>query len=212
MAHEEQDKSEDATPYKLAKAREKGSIARGTDLGYFAALAAFLLFLTQAASVLATVRRAQLPGRRRATAPLGEEPVDDPAIALKIVGQDAAVVLSVLALVAITLMAIVIPAEILQLRGLHFSSQPLKPDFSRLNPAKGLRRLFSIRMLKEAFKSVLKFAVYSAIAILATRFAVRAAGFEATSAGQLAGLAWRSALKLLTLFTAPGASSQGRCG
>ena len=65
-----------------------------------------------------------------------------------------------------------------------------------------MRRLFSIRLLKEAFKSILKFAVYSAIAILATRFAVRAAGFEATSAGQLADLAWRSALKLLTLFTA----------
>src|SRR5207248_8112595 len=94
------------------------------------------------------------------------------------------------------------PADNLRLRGLIFSSQQLKPDFSRINPAKCLNRLFSVRMLKEALKSVFKFAAYSTVAVLAIRFAITSAGFEATSAGQLANLMWRSALRLLALFAA----------
>jgi flagellar biosynthetic protein FlhB len=195
--NEEQNKSEEATPFKLARAREKGSVARGTDLGFFAALAGFLLFLTLAGSLLAARLMAVMRSNLSDFSAL-----DDPAVALKIVGQDVSIAMPVLALAAITLLVITLPAEILQLRGLIFSTQPLKPDFSRLNPAKGLKRLFSLRMLKEAFKSLLKFAVYSAIAILAIRFAIQAAGFEASGAGQLAGLLWRSVLKLLAFFTA----------
>ena len=50
MAGDEQNKTEEATPFKLAKAREKGTIARGTDLGYLASLAGLLLFLTIAST------------------------------------------------------------------------------------------------------------------------------------------------------------------
>ena len=35
---EETNKSEDATPFKLDRARRKGMLARGTDLGFFASL------------------------------------------------------------------------------------------------------------------------------------------------------------------------------
>jgi len=47
MSGEELNKSEEATPFKLSRAREKGTLARGTDLGFFSAMAAFLLFLTE---------------------------------------------------------------------------------------------------------------------------------------------------------------------
>lgn len=197
MAGEEQNKSEEATPFKLSKAREKGTLARGTDLGFFTSLAAFLLFLTLAGAALAAKLLAVM--RSNLTNFSG---LDDRHVALKLVDQDASVAIGILALLAITLLVIVIPGEVLQLRGLIFSSQPLKPDFSRINPAKGLKRLFSLLMLKQAFKSVFKFAVYSTVAVLAIRFAITSAGFEATSGGQLANLMWHAALRLLALFAA----------
>ena len=68
-------------------------------------------------------------------------------------------VLRPLAFLAVAIFAIVLLFELLQ-TGIVFSAQPLKPDFSRLNPAKGLKRVFSKRMLIETAKNVLKFAVY----------------------------------------------------
>jgi len=197
VASDEQNKSEEATPFKLAKAREKGTLARGTDLGFFSALAAFLLFLTVAGATLAVKLVAIM---RSGLSDFSE--LDDPRVALKLLGQDATIAMSILVLLGLTLLVIVVPLEIFQVKGLVFSSQPLKPDFSRLNPAKGLKRLFSLRMLKEAFKSILKFAIYGGLAILVIRYAVIKTGFEATGAAQLTMLLWRSAVRLIALFAA----------
>ena len=195
MTGDEQNKSEEATPFKLAKAREKGTIARGTDLGFFSALSAFLLFLAVAGTGLAMKLVAIMRSNLSDFSGL-----DDPHLALRLIGQDAVIAMSILVLLAITLLVIVIPLEIFQLRGLVFSSHPLKPDFSRLNPAKGLKRLFSLRVLKEALKSLLKFAVYGGLAAVTIHYAVVRAGFEATTAGQLTNLLWHSSLRLIGLF------------
>lgn len=197
MANDEQNKSEEATPFKLARAREKGTIARGTDLGFFSALAAFLLFLTVAGTALAMKLVAIMRSNLSDFSGL-----DDPHLALRLVGEDSAIAFSVLVLLGITLVVVVLPFEIFQMKGLVFSAQPLKPDFSRINPAKGFKRLFSVRMLKEALKSMLKFAIYGGLAILAIRYAVGRAGFEATSAGQLSDLLWHTTLRLIALFAA----------
>jgi flagellar biosynthetic protein FlhB len=194
---EEQNRSEEATPYKLAKAREKGTVARGTDLGFFASLGAFLLFLSVAggsfAAKLIVIMRSNLSNFAG---------LDDPHAAARLVGEDAAVATGALILFGLTLLIVVAPAEILQLRGLVFSAHPLKPDFSRLNPAKGLKRLFSLRVLKEALKGIFKLAVYTTIAVLCIRFVVERSTFEATSAGHAAALMWHSGIRLVAMFAA----------
>lgn len=194
---EEQNRSEEATPFKLQKAREKGSLARGIDLGFFSATAGFLLFLTLSGTLLAS----QLMGMMRSN--LSDfTGLEDPHAVLRLLSQDAKAVMGILVVVGLTLMIIAVPLEILQLRGLVFSSQPLKPDFSRLNPARGLKRLFSLRMVKEAFKSVLKLALYTLLGIFAIRFAVLKAGYAPANAMQLTELLWKSSLRLLILFSA----------
>jgi len=197
MASEEQNKSEEATPFKLSKAREKGSMARGTDLGFFTGLAAFLLFLSLAGASLAQRLVAVMRSNLSSFSGL-----DDPHVAVTMMGRDASAGMAILTLLAMTLLVIVLPGEILQLRGLSFSAQPLKPDFSRLNPAKGLKRLFSAKLLKDALKSILKLIIYSALAVLAIRAAIEGFGLEAGNAGQLAEILWRSGLRLLGLFAA----------
>ena len=44
--------------------------------------------------------------------------LDDPRVALKLISDDAVVVISILGLLGLTLLVVVVPAEILQLRGL----------------------------------------------------------------------------------------------
>ena len=40
----EQNKTEEATPFKLRRARKQGSVARGIDLGFFSAMSGFAIF------------------------------------------------------------------------------------------------------------------------------------------------------------------------
>lgn len=54
-------------------------------------------------------------------------------------------------------------AAVLLQTGFLFSAAPLRPNFSRINPLSGLRRLFSFQSAIEAGKSVVKLAVTMAV-------------------------------------------------
>jgi flagellar biosynthetic protein FlhB len=47
-----------------------------------------------------------------------------------------------------------------------FSWTPLQPDFSRINPAAGFKKLFNIRILYELFKSLFKLTITAAVVYL----------------------------------------------
>ncbi len=55
-------------------------------------------------------------------------------------------------------------ANLLQTQGFRFSLKPLEPKFSKLNPMKGMGRLFSKNSLMELFKSITKIAIIGFIA------------------------------------------------
>ena len=196
-ATDEQSKSEEATPFKLAKAREKGSVARGLDLGFFATISAFLLFLTLTG---ATVAARMLVIMRAGFVDFAA--LNEPRQALTVIGRDATEAFSVVVLLGLTLLVVAIPVELFQLKGLVFSAQPLKPDFTRLNPAKGFKRLFSVRTLKDAVKSLLKLTVYVVLALIAVRFVLTKAGLAPLATAQIGLLLWSATLRLLALFAA----------
>ncbi|KQN21409.1 hypothetical protein ASE86_14380 [Sphingomonas sp. Leaf33] len=164
----EQNRSEAPTEFKLKKAREKGTVARSIELGFLAgllALAAFVLMAGEALmATLAQAMRASLSG--------GFARAAEPAGAGAMLGELGWQVIAPVALLGGTMAAIVITLELIQLRGFLLTFHPLKPDWSRLNPAKGLKRLFSMRMLKETLKSIVKFALYAAATWLVVRWAV----------------------------------------
>ncbi|HEY0148119.1 MAG TPA: EscU/YscU/HrcU family type III secretion system export apparatus switch protein [Allosphingosinicella sp.] len=192
----EQNKSQEATPYKLTRAREKGQVARGMDLGYLGGLAALAGFLIVAGEGLAN----SLSLLMRRALGAGIAGAGDPQGAAAMVGALYWPALQPVLLFAGTAVGIVLFLEIVQLRGISFSSHPLKPDFSRINPGKGLKRLFSMRMLKEAFKNVFKFAVYAAMTYFVVRGALAAPGRAGTDAAGLAGALQSSGMRLLLLF------------
>jgi flagellar biosynthetic protein FlhB len=105
-------------------------------------------------------------------------------------------VLSCLAPAVLTTMALALLINLAQTRGL-VTFKPLKPSFSKVNPVKGLKRIFSPRSLWEAAKQTLRVAL---LTLVAWKTVI---GFVpvATAAGPLSSMAIASmvATRALTL-------------
>ena len=193
MDNSEQDKSEQPTPFKLEQARKKGSIARGMDLAFFTVLVAFLAFAWVGGPSL--LRRIfQASGETLAMAPVALASPDE---LLAVTGSLFGSVMAPLAVLGATIFLSVLVLELVQ-TGVVFTTKPLKPDFSRLNPAKGIKRIFSLRMLIETGKNVLKFGLYVAVAWFSIRSAF---GTEAAAdAAELGRSLSSTALRLIACF------------
>lgn len=191
----EQDKSELPTPFKLMQAREKGSVARGTDLGFMTALCAFTgCAWVAGAGFAGDIGRAAT--RLIAVTP-GVASGSFPIEAVASLGFSVAV--PAVAVLAAALFTAVLLFELVQ-TGFVFSAQPLKPDFTRLNPAKGLKRLFTVKLLLEAAKNIAKMAAYIFVAWLALRSLANAEVGGIADAGSLLRTMSKAAIKLLACF------------
>ncbi|WP_088307310.1 EscU/YscU/HrcU family type III secretion system export apparatus switch protein [Novosphingobium sp. B 225] len=195
MDESETDKSEAATPFKLQKARERGATARSMDLGFFAAIAAMIGFLAFGGERLA---QAMSRSTREALA-LAPAISGNPASLGEVATRAAAPLVWPLTVFAGTLFLLALVLDFLQV-GPMFSTHPLKPDFSKINPAKGLKRLFSWRMLTEAFKAVLKLAVYSTIAWLVIKGALVGTAAALPGGVELADAMLAGVRRLLMFF------------
>ena len=193
---QEQNRSEAPTPFKLKKAREKGTVARSTEVGFVAGLIALTAFaLMSGATVvqgLARTMRVALTG--------GFARADEPGRAQAVIGEVYWSALGPLVLFGATAMAVVIALGVLQLRGFLFTAHPLKPDFSRLNPAKGLKRLFSVKMLKETIKNIVKMVAYTLATWLVIRFSLARFGAAAGEGERLAGTLQAVSFRLVFVF------------
>ncbi|HYD85976.1 MAG TPA: EscU/YscU/HrcU family type III secretion system export apparatus switch protein [Vitreimonas sp.] len=191
----EQNKTEEATPFKLNRARRKGAVARGADLGFFSAIAAFALYV----SFLGEPLIGGLAAAMRRT--LLNAAAASPADALAMAAAMAAPVLQPLAILGATLVVLVALMEIVQVGGIVFTAHPLKPDFARLNPAKGIKRLFSLRMLKETLKNVVKLTLYGGAALFLIAQAFDARALSVTGAPSLAQALEEYGGRLVFAFT-----------
>jgi flagellar biosynthetic protein FlhB len=194
MEESENDKTEEPTPYKLDRSRRKGVVARGVDLGFMASLLALFGYAWIAGpqfggSIVRVARDSWISG---------PELADGHALV------SAAVSISALALRPLVFLMIVVFATVLLFEfvqtGVVFSAQPLSPDFSRLNPANGLKRVFSLRAFIETFKNILKLLVYAGLGVLTARAALQAEIGTVTDAPSLFALLHRSGLRLLAAF------------
>ena len=199
----DQNRSEAATPFKLRRARERGMVARGLDLAFVAVLLGTMAYAAVAGPVLVATLRLTMAHMLRD----GIATARDPHAAALLSGQAMRPLFQPLALLGGTLVGLVLLVEIVQLRGLLFSAAPMKPDFTRLNPAAGAKKLLSLRMLKEAVKSVLKMGAYTATAVFAIRGSLAGASGRIIDASTLSGALWAGLVHLLLLFTAIAAGA-----
>ena len=154
MAEGGQERTEQATPKRLKEAREKGQVPRSHELSTaavcIAAAVAIYTLGRMAAGNFADLMRDTL-SLAPATA------MDESAVWPALTHAGSRALWSVLPILGATFFAAL--AAPIAIGGWNFSAGALMPQFSRLNPANGLGRVFSARGLVELGKGIAKVAV-----------------------------------------------------
>lgn len=159
MAEQDQDRSQEATPFKLQEAKRRGQVAKSLDINTLFQIAGGLVVMW-------------LVGQRLIA--------DGLSLAAGIFHQAAVLDFRIPALVdwsahvAFTLGQIFAPFVLVVLvlsvlsnmvqTGPIFATFPLKPDPKRLNPIEGFKRVFSLQMLFNALKILIKLGLFITVA------------------------------------------------
>ena len=204
MADQDIDRSEQATPYKLEQARERGQTARSTDAVACAVFLAAMACLSWHGVRIAT-ELVELSGAVLVLAAHADANALW-AVTAQALRRCAAILLPLL----LVLPAVAILASVAQ-TGAVFSLTPLHMDFDRINPAAGMKRVFSLRTLFDGARACVKLVVLSAAAGLALygllpQFgaiaALPPAAFLHTLVQDVADLGWTMAAALVVVAAA----------
>lgn len=176
-----QERTERATPKRLRDAKRKGQMARSRELNTAMVLTAAALALYGLGPLLGQ----GLIGFMERSLVLGPADLAEPAAMLRRMraGTGELLLLATPFLLAVLGTALVAPAL---LGGWAFSAEPLTPRLERLNPLKGLGRIFSLRGLVELLKAIAKLALIAGVGALALwtyRFEILAAPAASLSQG-----------------------------
>jgi flagellar biosynthesis protein FlhB len=158
MAEQEQNRSEKATPFKLAEARKQGQVAKSLDFNSFVLVFALLLLMTTLGGGIAERVTSLSSWLFQQSGALRVEGTGDVAW----FGELVIAFLGIIVPFAAVGMVFAALANIIQ-TGPVFTFVPLKPKFERINPVAGFKRVFSKRMLFEAFKTFIKLGFFGAI-------------------------------------------------
>lgn len=163
MAEEDssQEKTEDATPRRLRKAREEGQVPRSRDLTTTAVLLAgsisLLIFGGHIIRGLSAILESNFSLER-------EKIFDTNAMVGQLASSFYDALFALVPLMVVLLIAAV--AGPVALGGWLFSSKAITPQLSRIDPISGFKRMFSLKSIIELVKAVGKIAVVIAAAWL----------------------------------------------
>ena len=150
MADTSEEKSQPATDKKLRDARKKGQVAKSQDL----VSGVVILLCTLCIAVLLPKARAQVEALVDLTANIYIEPFAD--VWPRLLDHAEQIVLGItLPVVAVTVAAVIL-TNIVTMRGVVFSVEPVKPDIKRIHPGEGFKRIFAMRNLIEFLKGLVK--------------------------------------------------------
>ncbi len=154
-----QEKTEQATPRRRRKAREKGQVAKSRELT--SAISLLLIMGYLALAVPAGLAYFQEFMVFSFTADLSREfTVGNVQKRL----METAMVMAIIVLPTLGAAALVgVAGELVQV-GFLFTTESLKPKMDRINPLKGLQRIFSRRAVIELVKALLKATIFAVVA------------------------------------------------
>jgi len=158
MAEQDQDRTEQATPFRLEEARKKGNVPKSMDFtSWTVVTTAYVVLLFLGIGMMTQL--AQLSSFFLSQA--GNVDLSVTNVTALLHGTiDAGLGAAWPLWLALFVGGL---AAILTNSGLVFSFFPLKPDMKRLNPVEGFKRVFSMKMLFEAVKTFLKLAIVIAV-------------------------------------------------
>jgi len=157
MSQNSHDKTEAPTPKRRREAHDKGQVAKSQEVTTAALLLASAGILIGFSGSVAEELGVLFVESARATT----EAIASPQAAAEWIGFVGWKVLAVVAPPLLLMAAAAATINVLQARGI-LSTKPLSPKWSRLSPAKNVKRLFGPKPLVDLAKSFLKLAVVGA--------------------------------------------------
>ena len=205
MAEDRDNKTEPATPRRRQEARESGQVSKSADLTAAALLIVGLFVLSETSRAIVNALASVMAGLLGAPIPVDARQMfeDDIRVAgPQLVRSLAPIMLSV-AGAAVLVVGIQV--------GFHVSAKPLMPSFGKLNPLRGLGRLFAGQNFMQLTMNLAKTTLIGAVAWSEVRYQLPAmlslsgvafpANF-AVAAGIVFALAWKLAWALFVLAAA----------
>lgn len=165
MAEEDLDKQHNATPFKLAEARKKGQVARSMEVPAFFGLLGALLTLV---AILGT---ASVSVARGTSWWIGhaDRLAQDSAFMWYSLGRYFQSLTEIVFSIILVGALCAIIAGVVHV-GPVLSFTAMKPDFSKLNPAKGFKKVFSRKSIVDAIRLLLKVAAFAGVAYLLLKY------------------------------------------
>lgn len=154
------EKTEDATPRRIERAREQGQVPHSRELSTFVVLITGLMVLIfMFDSVFDGMRQLMAHGVTFTTADL-----TDPDKQMQRLYKAAGDMLVLLIPYFVSVAVVAIVANVM-MSGWLFTADALMPKFSRLNPLSGIKRVISVQGLVEMLKALLKALLVGGIAV-----------------------------------------------
>ena len=160
----DQERTEQATQKRREEAREKGQIPRSQEVVSVSVLMAGLLFFYFGGShVVKNMMELAVSGFRDAGR---MEFLPETAVTILVGYVFKAFFILFPLLIAVLIAAVL--ANVLQF-GFLITAETITPKISKISPAKGFKRLFSLRSMVELLKNILKVIIISVVAYLVIR-------------------------------------------
>ena len=158
MQEQEQNRTEQATPFKLEEAKKRGQVAKSLDFNTMLMAGALLATLAFWGVSCWT----QLCALCRQLFGLSTQLYPDSGTFASLAAAMTRSATGIVLPFAGAGMAVAVLANLVQ-TGPIFSTEPLKAKFERLNPVAGFKRVYNQRLLFEALKSVLKLVFFGLV-------------------------------------------------
>ena len=203
MAEQEQNRSEPATPFKLREAKKRGSVAKSMDLNSVFVVAALLVCLQLWAWPAARQQLSLASLLFQQSSAFG---FSQAQVWSWVTTALAQTVLMLAPFFAAVMLAGALSS--LVQHGPVFSVHPIKPDFNRLNPAAGFKRIFSKRALFDLVKNLVKLALFvwvlylmisQLLPSLVALLHVEAKAYAARALDDVAGLVFKLLMAMLAI-------------
>jgi flagellar biosynthetic protein FlhB len=145
------ERTEEPSPRRLQEARERGNVPRSRELTNFATMIGGSVALIATGSSLGGGMQRLM----REFMAVDPRRLEDPQSMMSSLGDAAIIALGALLPIFAVLIALVLLASV-ALGGWNFSPAALMPDFTRMSPLEGLKRLFGLHGVTELGKALLK--------------------------------------------------------
>jgi flagellar biosynthesis protein FlhB len=152
------ERTEEPSQRRLEEARKRGQVPRSRELTNFATMIGGSATLVASGGAL-TARLSQMV---RSGLSIDPQSLFDPSTMLSSLGSACMSALAVLLPIFGTVIGLVLLASV-AMGGWNFSMEALVPDFTRLSPLAGVKRLFGLRGATELGKALLKCAVVGGV-------------------------------------------------